>query len=184
MTGKHRRHNERIAARCRARGSGGTPASSVSLVPPWIRSSVIQASRCGAFQRQRPAADACVSGNPYSQLPPPAGAGTGSNSAIKSIINIDYYHPKLHFCQPHGGPHSKAESLGSVLFGDRIYDSPIQAHLLKNESCVHVCTEAVPSEDMTFINDRITEQYAVNWMVDGLPVATKKIADRTKEICE
>lgn len=123
-------------------------------------------------------------GNPYSQLPPPAGAGTGSNSAIKSIINIDYYHPKLHFCQPHGGPHSKAESLGSVLFGDRIYDSPIQAHLLKNESCVHVCTEAVPSEDMTFINDRITEQYAVNWMVDGLPVATKKIADRTKEICE
>lgn len=123
-------------------------------------------------------------GNPYSQLPPPAGAGTGSTSAIRSIINIDYYHPSLHFCQPEGGPHSKAESLGSVLFGDRIYDSPIQAHLLRNESCVHVCTAIVPYEDSTFINERIREQYAVNWMIDGLPMATKKIADRTKEICE
>jgi transmembrane 9 superfamily member 2/4 len=36
----------------------------------------------------------------------------------------DYYHPSLHFCEPQGGPHKQPESLGSILFGDRIFDSP------------------------------------------------------------
>ncbi|UZJ53233.1 hypothetical protein CBS101457_002553 [Exobasidium rhododendri] len=121
-------------------------------------------------------------GNPNSRLPAPSGAGTGSTSQIKSIINIDYYNEQLHFCPPKAGLQSKSESLGSVLFGDRIYNSPIQPLLLQNETCTHVCTSDVPSTDAAFINEKIQEHYAVNWMVDGLPVATKKIADRTKEI--
>lgn len=56
-----------------------------------------------------------------------------------------------------------------------------QPHLLENKTCVHVCTSDVPPDDAKFINEKIEEQYAVNWMVDGLPIATKKIADRTKE---
>lgn len=36
----------------------------------------------------------------------------------------DYYHPSFHFCEPEGGPHKQPESLGSILFGDRIFDSP------------------------------------------------------------
>lgn len=121
-------------------------------------------------------------GNPNSRLPAPTGAGTGSNAHIKSIINLDYYDDRLHFCRPQGGPQSKSESLGSVLFGDRIYNSPIQPHLLQNETCTHICTSTVPKIDADFINEKIKDQYAVNWMVDGLPVATKKIADRTQEI--
>lgn len=125
---------------------------------------------------------AMAPGNPNTRLPAPSGAGTGANAHIKSIINIDYYNERLHFCKPQNGLESKSEGLGSVLFGDRIYNSPIEAHLLQDEQCVQTCTTEVPPEDAQFINAMIEDQYAVNWMVDGLPVATKKIADRTKEV--
>lgn len=69
---------------------------------------------------------AIAPGNPNVQLPAPSGAGTGSNAHIKSIINLDYYDERLHFCKPPGGPQSKSEGLGSVLFGDRIYNGPIE----------------------------------------------------------
>ncbi len=36
----------------------------------------------------------------------------------------DYYNPAFHFCQPEGGPKRQSESLGSILFGDRIFNSP------------------------------------------------------------
>lgn len=40
------------------------------------------------------------------------------------LISDDYYHPKFHFCEPQGGPVKQPESLGSILFGDRIFNSP------------------------------------------------------------
>ena len=36
----------------------------------------------------------------------------------------DYYNPKFRFCEPKGGPKAEPESLGSILFGDRIFNSP------------------------------------------------------------
>ena len=36
----------------------------------------------------------------------------------------DYYNPGFSFCQPEGGPKKEPESLGSILFGDRIFNSP------------------------------------------------------------
>lgn len=38
---------------------------------------------------------------------------------------------RLHFCQPHGGPKKQPESLGSILWGDRIYNSPFQVEMLR-----------------------------------------------------
>jgi hypothetical protein len=38
----------------------------------------------------------------------------------------DYYHPVFDFCTPEGGPKKQGESLGSILFGDRIYTSPYE----------------------------------------------------------
>lgn len=114
---------------------------------------------------------------------PSNGPGSGINSnTLQSLISLDYYDPRLHFCQPPGGAEAQSEGLGSALFGDRIYSSPIDASLLKEEKCRHICDVSVPAEDQRFINDVIRDQYAVNWMVDGLPVATKKVADRTNEI--
>lgn len=54
--------------------------------------------------------------------------------------------------------------------------------MLRNDSCKIVCTATVPAGDAKFINDRIREDYALNWLVDGLPAAEKKMDERTGEI--
>jgi hypothetical protein len=46
------------------------------------------------------------------------------------LIGIDdYYAPEFHFCQPEGGPQKVSESLGSILFGDRIFTSAFDVRL-------------------------------------------------------
>lgn len=111
----------------------------------------------------------------------------------------DYYNPKFHFCLPEGGPKSEPESLGSILFGDRIFNSPYnvspftridtgalsdttQISMLRNSTCQTLCRQAVPAEDAKFINDRIREDYALNWLVDGLPAAEMKMDNKTGEL--
>jgi hypothetical protein len=38
---------------------------------------------------------------------------------------------RLHFCQPEGGPQKQPESLGSILWGDRIFNSPFEINMLE-----------------------------------------------------
>lgn len=105
------------------------------------------------------------------------------DSKLKSVINYDYYNPAFHFCQPEGGPKSQPESLGSILFGDRIFNSPYDIKVLQdNSTCRTLCTTTVPSEDAKFINDRIREDYALNWLIDGLPAAEMKKDLKTGDI--
>lgn len=47
----------------------------------------------------------------------------------------------------------------------------IQIRMLQNTSCQLLCESTIPKEDASFINSRISEDYAFNWLVDGLPVA-------------
>jgi transmembrane 9 superfamily protein 2/4 len=102
---------------------------------------------------------------------------SGSDDAkLRSLINYDYYNPSFHFCEPEGGPHKQPESLGSILFGDRIFDSPYDVRMLEdNGTCKSLCTSSIAADDAKFINDRIREDYALNWLVDGLPAAEMKI---------
>jgi transmembrane 9 superfamily member 2/4 len=44
-----------------------------------------------------------------------------------------------------------------------------------NATCKTLCISTIPAEDAKFINDRILEDYAQNWLVDGLPAAEMKI---------
>ncbi|EIN11685.1 endosomal P24A protein [Punctularia strigosozonata HHB-11173 SS5] len=106
------------------------------------------------------------------------------DAKLKSLINYDYYNPKFHFCEPAGGPKSRPESLGSILFGDRIFNSPFDVKMLENNgTCQTLCVvRDVPGEDAKFINDRIREDYAINWLVDGLPAAEMKQDRRTGDI--
>ncbi|KDQ57473.1 hypothetical protein JAAARDRAFT_35185 [Jaapia argillacea MUCL 33604] len=109
----------------------------------------------------------------------------GSDDAkLKSLINYDYYNPRFHFCEPQGGAQKQPESLGSILFGDRIFNSPYDIKMMENNStCQTLCTvRDVPGEDAQFINDRIKEDYALNWLVDGLPAAEMKMDLRTNEL--
>ncbi|KAF8734986.1 hypothetical protein AX14_003000 [Amanita brunnescens Koide BX004] len=106
------------------------------------------------------------------------------NPTLKSLINYDYYHPKLRFCEPEGAPKKQPESLGSILFGDRIFNSPYDIKMLEDEKeCKTLCTiDNLTAEDARFINDRIREDYAMNWLIDGLPAAEMKNDTRTGDI--
>ncbi|KAF7376177.1 Transmembrane 9 superfamily member [Mycena sanguinolenta] len=110
---------------------------------------------------------------------------TGSDNAkLKSLINYDYYNPNFKFCEPDGGPQKQPESLGSILFGDRIFNSPYDIKMLENNgTCQTLCTQHdVSGEDAKFINDRIREDYALNWLIDGLPAAEMKLDTRNGDL--
>src|SRR4051812_39382707 len=63
----------------------------------------------------------------------------GSSQQVHSLISYDYYHDYFHFCQPEGGPQKISESLGSILFGDRILTSPFELKMKKDENCKLLC---------------------------------------------
>jgi len=55
--------------------------------------------------------------------------------------------------------------------------------LKHNGTCRTLClVPDVSGEEARFIDDRIREDYAINWLVDGLPAAEMKIDVRTKEL--
>lgn len=54
--------------------------------------------------------------------------------------------------------------------------------MLQNETCKTLCIASVPAEDAKFINDRIREDYALNWLIDGLPAAEMKQDKVTGEL--
>jgi transmembrane 9 superfamily protein 2/4 len=47
--------------------------------------------------------------------------------------------------------------------------------LKDNGTCKSLCVSSIPPDDAKFINDRIREDYALNWLIDGLPAAEMKI---------
>ncbi|KIJ39874.1 hypothetical protein M422DRAFT_32479 [Sphaerobolus stellatus SS14] len=106
----------------------------------------------------------------------------GPQAKLKSIINYDYYYPAFHFCEPEGGPKQHSESLGSVLFGDRLFNSPYDIKMLENKTCQQLCKATIPAEDGKFINERIREDYDINWLVDGLPAAEMKQDSKSGQI--
>ena len=55
--------------------------------------------------------------------------------------------------------------------------------MLQNTTCRQLCTtKVIPPEDGKFINDRIREDYALNWLVDGLPAAEMKLDTKSSQV--
>jgi transmembrane 9 superfamily member 2/4 len=91
---------------------------------------------------------------------------------IHAVVGYDYYHPAFRFCRPEGGPQWVRESLGSIIFGDRIRTSPFELHMARNETCKSLCSGRDFDERAAkFVNSRIGEAYNVNFLIDGLPAA-------------
>jgi transmembrane 9 superfamily protein 2/4 len=91
---------------------------------------------------------------------------------LRSVFSFDYYHEPFHFCAPQDGPQYIRESLGSILFGDRIQTSPFELKLGVNETCKALCgPQTYDSKDAVFVNSRIFQGYDLNWLIDGLPAA-------------
>ncbi|KAJ2463036.1 Transmembrane 9 super member 2, partial [Coemansia sp. RSA 2322] len=103
-----------------------------------------------------------------------------ADNKLESVLSYNYYDERFHFCRPDGGPKAAHESLGSILFGDRIFGSVFNLDMLKNNSCQMLCKQTIPGKDAAFINDKIMKGYSYNWLIDGLPAATLKIEERTQ----
>ncbi|CAL9732837.1 transmembrane 9 superfamily member 1 [Monosporozyma unispora] len=89
----------------------------------------------------------------------------------KYLYSYDYYYDKFHFCQPEKIEKQPA-SLGSIIFGDRIYNSPYKIKMLEEQSCSSLCKTLIPKDDAKFINKLIKNGFFQNWLIDGLPAAT------------
>ncbi|KAJ1897606.1 Transmembrane 9 super member 2 [Kickxella alabastrina] len=104
-----------------------------------------------------------------------------ADNKLESVLSYNYYDERFHFCRPQGGPTAAHESLGSILFGDRIFGSVFNLEMLKDSSCQMLCVQTIPGDDAAFINDKIMKGYNYNWLIDGLPAATVKVEDRTNK---
>ncbi|RPA79081.1 hypothetical protein BJ508DRAFT_227757 [Ascobolus immersus RN42] len=107
-------------------------------------------------------------------------AMTEYDESLKSLIPYDYYYKRFQFCRPPDGPKSISESLGSILFGDRIQTSPFDLHMGKNETCKVLCKTEYTKKNAEFVRSRIMENYYYNWLIDGLPAASWHTDRQTK----
>ncbi|KAJ4139185.1 Transmembrane 9 super member 2 [Fusarium oxysporum] len=96
---------------------------------------------------------------------------------LHAVVSYDYYHPAFQFCQPEGGPQYVSESLGSILFGDRIMTSPFELIMGKNETCKPLCKVKYTEKSVQFVKSRIEQGYSLEWLVDGLP-AGQEVLDQ------
>ncbi|OBA19053.1 endosomal P24A protein precursor [Metschnikowia bicuspidata var. bicuspidata NRRL YB-4993] len=96
-----------------------------------------------------------------------------------TVYSYDYYYPKFKFCKPKDGPKKQLESLGAIIFGDRIFDSPFEINMLKEVNCQALCLSPYSKVDSVFVNRNIRAGYSHNWIVDGLPAARHVTERRT-----
>jgi transmembrane 9 superfamily protein 2/4 len=95
--------------------------------------------------------------------------GSTVDGTLKALLPYDYYHPAFHFCRPEPEPEYVSESLGSIIFGDRIMTSPFELKMGKNEECKRLCDVKFEQPSAIFVNAKIAQGFALNWLVDGLP---------------
>ncbi|TGO46143.1 hypothetical protein BOTNAR_0611g00060 [Botryotinia narcissicola] len=96
--------------------------------------------------------------------------GSYDDGQLRSVVSFDYYHPAFHFCRPDPKQEYVSESLGSILFGDRIMTSPFDLKMGVNETCKQLCEEKKFDQSSAhFVNRRIQQGFAMNWLIDGLP---------------
>lgn len=101
---------------------------------------------------------------------------TGSKTLVYSY---DYYYPKFHFCKPQDGPQKQLESLGSIIFGDRIFNSPFEIKMLEDKKCTKLCPAVYSPTDAIFVRRNIRAGYSHNWIIDGLPAALHYVDQHT-----
>ncbi|CCF56565.1 hypothetical protein KAFR_0B02680 [Kazachstania africana CBS 2517] len=101
-----------------------------------------------------------------------------SSDKNKYLYSYDYYYDRFHFCQPEK-IEKQPESLGSIMFGDRIYNSPFQLNMLEEKQCASLCKSTIPGNDAKFINKLIKNGFFQNWLIDGLPAAHEAHDTRT-----
>lgn len=94
------------------------------------------------------------------------------NKLVSSRTQLPYAYYDLPFCRP---PQivDAVENLGEILSGDRIENSPYELHTRRDVKCAVLCRRETSTDELALFAERIDEDYRVNWIVDGLPGATR-----------
>jgi transmembrane 9 superfamily protein 2/4 len=93
-------------------------------------------------------------------------------TSVKTQLPYGYY--TLPHCKPSEIKH-KPENLGEILVGDLIENSPYEILMQQNESCKFLCKLPLQEKEKNVLRTYIDDEYLVNWIVDGLPAATRYI---------
>ena len=89
--------------------------------------------------------------------------------------SVDSY--RYPFCHPDGGPHQRTESFSQMLAGEKVYSSPYDLVMKRDEFCRTLCISNVGRTEQRGIKpnklaNAIHNDYHHNWIVDGLPEGT------------
>jgi len=80
-----------------------------------------------------------------------------------SLISYGFYDERFNFCAPEK-PEKDSSSLGSVVFGDRVYSSSFKLFMLQNTTCNVLCpSKYLSGPNVKFMTERIQEKYDFNW---------------------
>ncbi|TNY20348.1 endosomal P24A protein [Rhodotorula diobovata] len=86
-----------------------------------------------------------------------------------AIVPYDAYDERIGFCRP-ASPHSVPLSLGSALFGERLWNSDFDLRVRQNTTCQTLCTTTLTDRQLHFLPTLIGS-HSHHWLVDGLPAA-------------
>lgn len=91
-----------------------------------LAATVLLSSDASAFYLPGSAPRSFKAGDPVPLLVNALNPQMTSRKHLQSLLSYDFYNPQFHFCRPGDGkrePKQVSESLGSILFGDRLYES-------------------------------------------------------------
>lgn len=97
---------------------------------------------------------------------------------------LDYYREEFAFCKPEDGPKAVPGSLGSVLFGDRIWTSPIQFKVLEDVECQKICAPQLSALNYDSLYSLVLLNYHYQWYVDNLPIAGTFLVEKNRDNSE
>lgn len=98
------------------------------------------------------------------------------------VAQVPYEYYYLNFCPPADGVvTSMDESLGQILMGDALVNTPYEIRMLKSEECRDVCTLPMNAVDFSKFVYMIATEYNINWLVDSLPSATRTSSGLPKD---
>ncbi|GAA5956137.1 hypothetical protein JCM21900_002606 [Sporobolomyces salmonicolor] len=96
------------------------------------------------------------------------------------LVSYDAYDERLGFCRP-DSLHAQSLSLGSALFGDRLYNSAFDIRMLRNTTCQTLCRTTLSKDQSSFLAG-VMPLLAHDWLVDGLPAAEMRQDKATGDI--